>query len=164
MGIQESLLIVEDRSTHEEHLSQPLKTNDKQHKVAVTFLTCCNGNFNITKIILFARAIDIDNFSKISLNLGADELESLDKETKMLIIEEGFFHESNHPFKVKTKFSTLGSITERSPGRVIQSSFLHHDSRRNLLGFKPTIIHDEYNLSNNPADIFSFDNIFLRGR
>ena len=37
--IEEHLLIVMDKSTHEEHLSQPLQTNNKQFKVAVTFLT-----------------------------------------------------------------------------------------------------------------------------
>ena len=45
--IEEHMLIVMDKSTHEEHLSQPLQTN-KQFKIAVTFLTGCNGIFNIT--------------------------------------------------------------------------------------------------------------------
>ena len=37
-----------DKSTHEEHLSQPLQTNIKQFKMAVTFLTSFNGIFNDT--------------------------------------------------------------------------------------------------------------------
>ena len=37
--IEEHVLIVLDRFTHEEHLSQPLQTNNKQFKIAVTFLT-----------------------------------------------------------------------------------------------------------------------------
>ena len=37
-----------NKSTHEEHLSQPLQTNIKQFKVAVTFLTGYNGIFNLT--------------------------------------------------------------------------------------------------------------------
>ena len=37
-----------DKSTHEEHLSQPLQTNNKQFKIAVTFLTGYNGIFNVT--------------------------------------------------------------------------------------------------------------------
>ena len=32
---------------------------------------------------------------------------------------------------------------------------------RDLLGFKPKVIHEEYNLSDDPVDILSFDNIFL---
>ena len=30
-----------------------------------------------------------------------------------------------------------------------------------LLGFDETILYNEYNLSPNPVDIFSFDNIFI---
>ena len=41
--IEEQMLIVMDKSTHEEHLSQPLQTNIKQFKKAVTFLSGCNG-------------------------------------------------------------------------------------------------------------------------
>ena len=35
------------KSTHEEHLSQALQTNDKQFKIAVNFLTGYNGIFNV---------------------------------------------------------------------------------------------------------------------
>ena len=37
--IEEHMLIVMDKSIHEEHLSQPLQTNNKQFKKVVTFLT-----------------------------------------------------------------------------------------------------------------------------
>ena len=37
--LEEHILIVMDKSTHEEHLSQPLQTNNKQSKMAITFLT-----------------------------------------------------------------------------------------------------------------------------
>ena len=37
-----------DKSIHEEHLFQPLQTNNKQFKIAVTFLTVYNGVFNVT--------------------------------------------------------------------------------------------------------------------
>ena len=43
--IEEHMLIVMNKSTHEEHLSQPLQTNNKQFKIAVTFLTAYNGIF-----------------------------------------------------------------------------------------------------------------------
>ena len=42
------MLIIMDKSTHEEHLFQPLQTNNKQFKIAVTFLTVYNGIFNVT--------------------------------------------------------------------------------------------------------------------
>ena len=42
------MLIVMDKSTLEEHLSQPLQTNIKQFKIAVTFLSGYNGIFNLT--------------------------------------------------------------------------------------------------------------------
>ena len=41
-------MIVTDKSTHEEHLSQPLQTNIKQFKLAVTFLRGYNGEFDVT--------------------------------------------------------------------------------------------------------------------
>ena len=46
--IEEHMLIAMDKSTHEEHLSQPLQTKNKQIKIAVTFLTAYSGIFNIT--------------------------------------------------------------------------------------------------------------------
>ena len=36
---KEHIIVVMDRSTHEEHLSQPLQTNNIQIKNAITFLT-----------------------------------------------------------------------------------------------------------------------------
>ena len=46
--IEEHMLNVMDKSTHEEHLSQSLQTNNKQFKIAVTFLRAYNGIFNVT--------------------------------------------------------------------------------------------------------------------
>ena len=46
--IEEHMLVVMDKSTHEEHLSQPLRINNKQFKIAVTFVTGYNGFFNDT--------------------------------------------------------------------------------------------------------------------
>ena len=37
-----------DKSTHEEHLSQPIRTNKKQFKLAVTSLTGYNTIFKVT--------------------------------------------------------------------------------------------------------------------
>ena len=41
------MLIVMIKSTHEEHLSQPIQTDNKQFKIAITFLTADNGIFNV---------------------------------------------------------------------------------------------------------------------
>ena len=38
---------------------------------------------------------------------------------------------------------------------------MFEDSIGNLLGFNQTILYEEYNLSPNPVDILSFDNIFI---
>ena len=46
--IEEHMLVIMNKSTHEEHLFQPLQTNIKQFKIAVTFLTGYNGIFNVT--------------------------------------------------------------------------------------------------------------------
>ena len=91
--IEEHMLIVMDKSIHEEHLSQPLQTNNKQFKIAVTFLTGYNGIFNVTDKInkfYFANSItDEGDFIRISIPPGAYGLESLDKQIKRTIIEEG---------------------------------------------------------------------------
>ena len=46
--IEEHSLLIMDDSKTEEHLSQPLQTNNKQFKIAVTFLSAYNGIFNVT--------------------------------------------------------------------------------------------------------------------
>ena len=46
--IEEHMLIIMDKSSHEEHLFQPLQTNNKQFKIAITFLSAYNGIFNVT--------------------------------------------------------------------------------------------------------------------
>ena len=77
--IEEHMLIVMDKSTHEEHLSQPLQTNIKQFKIAVTFLTGYNGIFNLTNsnnMFYFMKSItDEDGFVQITIPPGAYELE-----------------------------------------------------------------------------------------
>ena len=64
--IEEHMLIVMDESTHEEHLYQPLQTNNEQFKKAVTFLTGYNGIFNVTnsnnKFYFMKSIIDEDGF------------------------------------------------------------------------------------------------------
>ena len=92
------MLIVMDKSTHEEHLFQPLQTNNKQFKLAVTFLTGYNGIFNITSInnkFYFMKSIsDEDGYIQITIPPGAYEIESLNNEVKRIIIDEGYYTEA----------------------------------------------------------------------
>ena len=163
--IEEHMLIVMDKSTLEEHLSQPLQTNNKQFKIAVTFLSGYNGIFNVTdknNKFYFTKSIDDEEYRQIIIPPGAYELENLDKEIKRIIIEEGHYTEDTYHFNIKPNFSTLGSIIEISPynsGSYID--FRRDDSLRDLLEFKPKVLSDEYNLSDYPVNILSFDNIFL---
>ena len=162
--IEEHMLIVMNKSTHEVHLSQPLQTNNKQFKIAVTFLTGYNGIFNVTsknnKFYFIKSFTNEDGYIIITIPPGAYEIESLNNEIKRVIIDEEHYTEANYPFSIKPNFSTLGSIIEISTqGPVI--TFVPDDSIRDLLGFNKTTIFDEYNLSPNPVVILSFDNIFL---
>ena len=51
---EEHLSFVRDKSTHQEQLSQPLQTNNKKFKIAVTFLFGYTGIFNIaTRYVKF---------------------------------------------------------------------------------------------------------------
>ena len=63
--------IVLNKSTHEAHLSQPLHTNSKRFKIAVTFVTDYNGIFNVTNsnnLFNFVKPItDGDGFFQISI-------------------------------------------------------------------------------------------------
>ena len=70
------------------------------------------------------------------------------------------FSDENYPFKMRPNFSTLGKITEIS-NEESAISFRPDDSIGSLLGFNKRTIYEEYNLSDNPVDILSFDNIFI---
>ena len=161
--IEEHLLIVVDKSTNEEHLSQPLQTNKKEFKIAVTFLTGYDGIFNVANLnknFFFLKPIIDDDYIKISIPPGAYEIEGLNNETERINIDKEFYTETNYPFIIKPKFSTLGLIIEISTqGAVV--TFVPDDSIGVLLGFNKTTIFEEYKLSPNPVDILSFDNNFL---
>ena len=162
--IEEHMLIVMDRSTHEEHLSQPLQTNNKQFKIAVTFLTAYNGIFNATsknsKFYCSKSIIDDKHFNHITIPEGAYEIESLNKEIKRIIIDESYFTTSDYPFLIKPISSILVCVIEIS-NEESAISFTPDDSIRDLLGFNKTTIYEKYSLSSNPVDIISFDNIFI---
>ena len=163
--IEELILIVMNKSTHEEHLSQPLQTNNKQFKTAVTFLSGYNGIFNVTNSnnkFYFKKSPIEEDFIQTRIPNGAYEIESLNNEIKRNIIDEEHYTESNYPFKLKPNFSTLGSIVEIQP-QGSMNGFVFNDSIGSLLGFNETILWQEYNLSPNPVEILSFDNVFIEG-
>ena len=165
--IEEHTLIVMDKSTHEEHRSQPLQMNKKQFLVAVTFLTGYNGMFNVSnsnKKFYFTKSINDDDFSVISIPPDVYELESFNDEKKRLFIKDGYFTEEKSPFINKPNFSTLGSILEIQPNIIgTQITFNRDDSFTDLLGFDSVEIYEKYNLSQKLVVILSFDNIFPEG-
>ena len=156
-----------DKSTHEEHLAQPLRTNSKQFKTAVIFKVVIIGNFKVTDKIIkfyFIKSItDGDGCIQNSKLPGAPEIESLNIELKRIFIDEEHYTEVDYPFLIKPNFSTLGSIIEISThGPIITS--VPDDSVGDLLGLIKTTTYQEYNLSPNPVDILdilSFENTFL---
>ena len=139
---EEHMLIVMDKSTHEEHLSQPLQTSNKQFKKAVTFLTGYNGIFKITNSnnkFYFKKTHSEEDFLQIIIPSGAYELESLNNDIKRIMIDKSNYTEDEYPFTIKPTFSTLSSIIEKLPRRPI-IGFVFDNSFRNLPGFHKTII------------------------
>ena len=139
----EHMLFVINESTHEDHLSQPLQTNNKQFKIGVTFLTGYNGIFNVTdknnKFYFVKSFFDEDGYIQISVRPGAYEMENLKNQIKRIKIDEEHYTEANYPFTIEPNFSTLGFIIEKSTqGPVI--TFVPDDSIRDLLGFNKTTI------------------------
>ena len=106
--IEEHILIVMDKSTHTEHLYEPLQTNNKQFKIAVTFLTCYNGIFNITsknnKFYFSKSVIDDNHFQNITIPPGACEIENLNKEIKKDYHQRSPFHPRRISVFNQTKF------------------------------------------------------------
>ena len=75
--IEEHILVGMGKSKHEEHLFQPLQTNNKQFKLAVTFLTVYNGIFNVTSSnnkFYFKNSL-FEDFLQITIPEGAWEIE-----------------------------------------------------------------------------------------
>ena len=96
--IEEHKLIVMDKPLHEEYLFQPLQTNNKLFKIAVTFLTGYNGIFNVTNSnneFFFFKSISDDDHIQITIPPGAYEIEALDRELKGIIIDEEHYTQAN---------------------------------------------------------------------
>ena len=127
----------------------------------MSFLTGRNGIFNVTNSnnkFYFTKSISDENgFIQFTIPPGAYELESLNNEFKSTFIDEERYTESNYPFTIQPKTSTLGSFIEISTQGPV-TAFVPEDSIRDLLGINKTTIYKVYNLSPNPFDILSFDN------
>ena len=143
--IEKHMLIVMDKSTHEEHLSQPLLTKNKQFKITVTFLTGYNGIFNVTNKNIrfyFIKSNTDDDFIHLTIPPGAFEIESLNIEIRRIIIDEKHFTKDTYPFTIKSKFLNLRSIIEISTqGPIIR--FLPDDCIGDLLGFNGTTLFEQ---------------------
>ena len=161
--LEQHLLMVMDKSIHEQHLSIPLQSNNKRFKIAITILTGYRGIFNVTnknKKFHFTISIIDDNFNPITIPPEAYELESLHEEFKRNIIKDGCFTEGNYPFIIKLNFSTLGGIIEIESKFIgTQNGFVHDDCIRDLLGFDSVVSYEKYNSSQNPVDLLT--NFFL---
>ena len=153
--LEEHMLVVMDKSAHEEHLSQPLQTNNKQFKVAVTSLCAYNGIFNVTNSnnkFHLKKTLTEEDFIQITIPSGAYEIESLNDEIKRIIIDNGHYTEAEYPLTIKPIFSTRSKIIEiKTQGAIF--GFVYDDNIGNLLGFHETISWQEYILSPNPVDI-----------
>ena len=87
---EEHMLVVMDKNTHEEQLSQPLQTSNKQFKIAVSSLTGYNGTFNVknsNKNFYFKKTLIEEGFIQIIIPPRAYGIESLNKEVKRIIID-----------------------------------------------------------------------------
>ena len=141
---EEHMLVVMNKSTQEERLTQPFQTNIKQYKIAIPFLTGYNGIFNITNSNIkfpFQKTItNEEDFIQITIPPVAYEIESSNKENRRIIFDKGHYTEKEYPFTINPNFSTLGSIVEIKPrGAII--GFVFEDRISNLLGFHGTIIY-----------------------
>ena len=67
------MLVVMDKSTQAKHLSQPLQ-NKKQFKIAVSFLSGCNGIFNVrnkNNRFIFISVSEGAEYNVVTVPLGA---------------------------------------------------------------------------------------------
>ena len=118
-------------------------------------VTTKNNKFILVSIYEIAEFNVFIIFSK------AYEVESSNRELKGNILDEGYIIEKEYPFSITPKFSTLGSIVKITPRRRWKNKFVQDDTSRELLGFQTLVIHEEVNLSHNPVEMMSFDEIFL---
>ena len=160
-----SIVIFMEKSTHEEHLFQPLHFDDRQFEMTEKSLTDYIGIFNVSSKntkFYFTISINDDDFTQNKYCTIGYEIESFDNEIKRIIIEEGHLTEDKYPFKIKSNFCTLGTNMELSSSiKGGQFDFTPSITIRDLLGFKPKVIFEDCNLSDYRVEILSIDNVFL---
>ena len=111
---EQHMLMVMDKSVHEEHSFQPLKTNIKQFKVDIFSLTADIELIIVTNSInkiYFGKSItNKDGSIQITIPPGNHETEKLNNEIKRIIIEEEHLREANIPSTIKANSWTIGSM------------------------------------------------------
>ena len=68
--IEEHMLIIMNESMLEEHLFHSLQTNNREYKLAITFVTGYNGFFNVTNSnnkFYFKESITDEDFIQIKI-------------------------------------------------------------------------------------------------
>ena len=79
---------------------------------------------------------------------------------KRILIEEGYFAETDFLFLIEQTISTLGFIIDFSRQETL-ISFIPDESIRNPLGFNASIIYEENIIITNPVDKVSVDKLFI---
>ena len=69
-------------------------------------------------------------------------MESLNKEIKRNISDEGYNTAENYPIRIKPYFSTSRSFTEIERVNYWQLSFVQHGILRERLEIKPSVVHE----------------------
>ena len=119
-------------------------------KSLLRFWLVSNGIFNVTNknnTFIFLSVFTNAEWNVVTISWGALELESLKEENNRIINDEGYITEEDYRFTIKPNFSILWFILKIEPSRGKQIRFVQDDTLRNLLGFKPTVTHGEYNLT-----------------
>ena len=116
---EELMLIVLNKSTHEENLSQPSQTKYKLFKGAITYLSDFKRIFNVTNSnnkSISKSVIEGAEHNLIRIHPGDYEFENSNNKIKQIIIARGHIAAEDYPPTNKPYLSTLGSIVEIEPG------------------------------------------------
>ena len=101
------MLLVMEKSTHEESFSQLLQTNNKQYKIAVTVQTGYKGVFkNTNKINEFYLKTAFDQLDSTSIKkpVRPYKLENLNDEIERNTVEAAPLTEANYAILFKPVF------------------------------------------------------------
>ena len=115
--IEGHVLIVMDETTHEEHLSNALQTNNEQFKTSITLLTCFNGRFIITNKydkFYFTVSFKHDDFNVISVPLRLTKYSLSTANMNELFSKKDFLQNRKIHLQSNQNYSTLGFILKIS--------------------------------------------------